>query len=224
MVVLSGGGYFERGSSITDTSRVELNYNYFRDYDPQVGRYAENDPIGLNGGSYSTYNYAFSSPILAGDPSGLAVTVIGHVAAGPLGHLTNPTSYHAALYLNPDDPCHCAGTWPMTLGAQPIAGRLSSFPDYSGDCIANAKFRQVVPTPPGMSDCYFFHALLDAEIHYTGVPYSFPSNRSGDMAKGKYNSNSFVSGLIRAAGGNPPTIPIPGGQLPGYLNPVPIGR
>src|SRR5580692_4840714 len=47
-------------------------YNYFRDYDPAVGRYVESDPIGLAGGSYSTYAYTNGNPINAIDPWGLA--------------------------------------------------------------------------------------------------------------------------------------------------------
>jgi RHS repeat-associated protein len=48
-----------------------LNYNYFRDYDPAVGRYVESDPIGLNGASYSLYAYANGNPINVADPLGL---------------------------------------------------------------------------------------------------------------------------------------------------------
>jgi RHS repeat-associated protein len=52
-------------------AETQLNYNYFRDYDPQTGRYIESDPIGLRGGNYSTYGYANANPISDSDPFGL---------------------------------------------------------------------------------------------------------------------------------------------------------
>jgi RHS repeat-associated protein len=52
-----GSTTIRRPDSVTTTDR---------DYDPAVGKYIESDPIGLDGGSYSTYAYADGNPIPLG--------------------------------------------------------------------------------------------------------------------------------------------------------------
>ena len=58
-----------------------LNCNYYREYDPSTGRYVESDPIGLDGGSWSTYTYASANPVGISHPSGLGPT--GPTAPSP---------------------------------------------------------------------------------------------------------------------------------------------
>ena len=56
------GQYYDAG--------MGTHYNYFRDYDPRVGRYLQSDPIGLAGGM-NTYGYVENNPFRYIDPLGL---------------------------------------------------------------------------------------------------------------------------------------------------------
>jgi RHS repeat-associated protein len=56
------------------------SYNYFRDYDPTLGRYIESDPIGLEGG-VNTFGYVGGRPTGLVDPFGL-VNYPGAIISG----------------------------------------------------------------------------------------------------------------------------------------------
>lgn len=59
-----------------------LHYNGFRYYHPGMGQYIQPDPIGLRGGSFSTYAYVGGNPLRWSDPRGLCP---GCAAAGGAG-------------------------------------------------------------------------------------------------------------------------------------------
>jgi RHS repeat-associated protein len=56
------GQYFDNES--------KLHYNYYRTYNPLLGRYVQSDPLGLAAG-FNTYSYVGSNPLGAVDPLGL---------------------------------------------------------------------------------------------------------------------------------------------------------
>jgi RHS repeat-associated protein len=63
-------GYARIGFPGQVEQHADLYYNYYRDYDPTLGRYVQADPIGLEG-DMNPYLYARGNPLSVIDPEGL---------------------------------------------------------------------------------------------------------------------------------------------------------
>jgi RHS repeat-associated protein len=161
-------------------------YNLHRDYAASLGRYLESDPIGLDGGSYSTYAYAGGNPLSNIDSSGLEVRYM----CRPLD-LTSKAN-HCFVYVT----CPEEG-WSDVYSLFPynILGSTARKYDMRDNPASASAYNSVI-TPKSLANesvscqrCQFEKAVRDRYNSFTSddVFYSAPFGP---------NSNSFANGLL----------------------------
>ena len=112
------------------------HYNYFRDYDPTIGRYFESDPLGLAGG-INTYSYVQGNPLGRVDDYGLVSWPLIAVGAGAGGYL---------LWHKYDKQKKCETLCPFQCDIKACGDpeRSAAYQDNQSRCITTCK-----------SECFF---------------------------------------------------------------------
>ncbi|WP_295033660.1 RHS repeat-associated core domain-containing protein, partial [Shewanella sp.] len=205
-----------------------LTYMQARYYDPLIGRFYSNDPIGFRDiHSFNRYAYANNNPYKYTDPDGREVKLQWHeVTILGIGSGKN----HSLLTVTPDNPSHfnnwntissigqltnSQGQKYGTMGAGPN-GSWNLESNYNRPTDAAEHTGGITITPPnGMTENEFVDKLIQSEVNYKdNLGYSFNPNGTDT-----FNSNSYVSGLLNAAGVDLGEISVPNGQ--GFNKPVP---
>jgi RHS repeat-associated protein len=201
------GQYFDK--------ETNLHYNYFRDYDPSIGRYIQSDPIGLEGG-INTYAYAYDNPLSYFDPDGLEVRFLCRPVKGTrvLGRFTEQS--HCFVYvICPQE------RWSLTLSlfAQVTSTGLvgqkarrddpTSLTNEDNPHSNRVNYRKTItPTSPNC-DCAFEKNVLN---RFTQAP--------DDLVYGLFfsNSNTFAQYLVTSPSFGmalPPNVPA---NAPGFMS------
>jgi RHS repeat-associated protein len=180
------GQYFDK--------ETNLHYNYFRDYDPSIGRYGESDPIGLRGG-LNTYAYGLSSPLVQIDPEGLDVTLYCRAAGGTFGRYSHCFVHVTCPPQGIDEVLSLFGKPPYGIGGLPsVSFKASASPMEGGpledDPNAPGQYSAVIAPQRANCDCDYEKSVISRF-------YRAPATQS--YGGTRWNSNTFAQMLITSS-------------------------